>query len=183
MTIKQYCGEVTPHKKILDSLSSNAEEALSIFQDYWKLGYDREVGRDTYLSRPTAAKDAAIGRIHLRPISFTGREKEEFGYSATEECWDKWETDAEVPSVDSKSMHIPTSNEWIVYCVDSNRNACMLAYLPEALDPHKFCEDSDNMKTFIDMADEWYSDNNSFPMDNADFPLIFSDNWLQADGT
>lgn len=180
MTIKTFRGAVATHKSIASLLTENAEAALEIFQDYWKYGFDPEVGRDTYLSRPNEAKDSAIGRIHLRPVSFTGKEREEFGHSSTEECWDNWETAADVPAVDSNSADIPTSNEWIVYCVDSNRNACMLAYIPEALDPHKFCEDLSNMQTFIAMAEEWFSDNKSFPMDNADFPFIFDDKWLES---
>jgi hypothetical protein len=180
MTIKKYVGNAEPHKTIRDSLTGNAELAFDIFQDYWKAGYDQEVGRDTYLSRPEAAKDSAIGRIHLRPISFTGNEKEEYGYSATKKCWDKWQRAADVPSVNSNSKDIPTSNEWIVYCVDSTRNACMLAYLPESIDPHKFCEDTNTMNRFIKMADEWYSDNSSFPMSIEEFPLIFDDKWLEA---
>jgi hypothetical protein len=180
MTIKKYVGKAEPHNRIRSSMTSNAQEALEIFQDYWQIGYDAEVGRDTYLSRPGTVKDFAIGRIHLRPISFTGNEREEFGYSATEECWDKWEDCADVPSVNSSSKNIPTSNEWVVYCVDSTRNACMLAYLPQSIDPHKYCNDLDVMHGFIAMVEEWHAENGSFAMDNEEFPFIFDDKWLKA---
>lgn len=177
---RTYIGRVDPHASIqsLISTDNNTEQAFEIFQDYWKLGYDAEVGRDTYLSRPNAAKDSAIGRVHLRPVHFTGTELEDHGYTATEECWDKWPDLADVPAVDSASGKIPTSNEWIVYCVDSERNSCMLAYLPEAIDPHTFCEDTDNMQKFIDMAEQWFSEHKSTPMENSEFPHIFSDKWL-----
>lgn len=180
--MKKYRGTVEPHSRIQDLLTpeSNYDFAFQTFQSYWNDGYDPEVGRDTYLSKPSEAKDSAIGRIHLRPIEFTGKEKEEFGKSATEECWDEWESVQEVPSVDSSSDDIPTSNEWVVYCVDSQRNACMLAYLEESLDPHTFCRDLDNMRNFIAMANEWFAANSTEPMSAKDFPHIFSDDWLEA---
>ena len=179
MTIKKFIGSVVPHHKIKDTLTSNACIALDIFQDYWKFGFDREVGRDTYLSRPDTAKESAIGRIHLRPVSFSGNEEKVFGKSATQLCWDNWENTAEVPATNSNTKDIPTSNEWVVYCVDSQRNACMLAYLPQKIDPHAFCANLANMQQFITLADEWFSCNKTFPMDIADFPHIFSDKWLE----
>ena len=178
--IKTYIGRVDAHSSIQSILTSdeNTQIAFDIFQDYWKHGFDSEVGRDTYLSRPDEAKDCAIGRVHLRPVHFTGNEREEFGHTATEECWDRWPGLGEVPATESASRHIPTSNEWIVYCVDSKRNACMLAYLPIAIDPHTYCENLDHMQAFIDKANAWFKDNSSHPMSNSEFPLIFNDKWL-----
>ncbi|MEZ8690573.1 hypothetical protein A145_04710 [Vibrio splendidus 5S-101] len=179
--MKTYVGRAEAHKSIRSLLKpdSNSQLALDIFQDYWRYGFDREVGRDTYLTRPSEVIDCAIGRIHLRPVHFTGNEKEDHGHSATKECWDNWENAAYVPGVDSCSKDIPTSNEWIVYCVDSERNACMLAYLPEGVDPHEFCEVQENMDNFIARANNWFGDNGSTPMSNDDFPLIFDDRWLE----
>lgn len=179
MTIKNYIGSVEAHQVISATLTENATLALDIFRDYWTLGYDPEVGRDTYLSRPTSVKDSAIGRIHLKPISFNGNEREKYGHCATEECWNNWEEAQDIPSINSRSSDIPTSNEWIVYCVDSNRNACMLAYLPEEIDPHAYCGNPDNMNNFISMANSWFDENHSMPMDITDFPFLFSDNWLE----
>ena len=185
--MKQFRGNVEghPHIQGLLKLDPDTNEylndtglAFDIFKDYWTLGYDPEVGRDTYLSKPKDAKESAVHRIHLRPVTFTGKEKDEFGYTASKKCWDNWENAAYIPSRDSNSGDIPTSNEWVVYCVDHQRNACMLAYLPASLDAHAYCENMDNMNRLVQMANEWYELKMSFPMEVAELPLVFDDKWL-----
>ncbi len=176
----QYQGTVEAHNSLKDLIDSdeNTKISIEIITDYWAYGYDEEVGRDTYLSNPNEAKNAAISRIHLRPINFTGKEKTEFGYTATESCWDNWKNNKRLPAREAASNNIPTSNDWIVYCVDHQRNICVLAYLPNPTNPHAFCERIDNMNLFIERANQWYGNNKTFPMGIKELPSVFDCKWL-----
>ena len=154
---------------------TNTGQAFDVFSNYWEYGFDNEAGRDSYMLRPDHAKESAIHRRHLRPISFSGQETG----TATKKCWDEWEEIADVPSRETAKSKIPTSNEWVIYCVDENRNACMIAYLPEHMDPHVLCEDMKVMERFIGMADEWFKAKRTHPMSKEELPLVFDEKWEQ----
>ncbi|MEZ9185156.1 hypothetical protein AB4158_13260 [Vibrio splendidus] len=154
---------------------TNTGQAFDVFSSYWSYGFDAEAGRDSYMLRPDNAKESAVHRLHLRPVKFKATDKG----TSSQKCWDEWEFVADVPSRETGKDRVPTSNEWVIYCVDENRDACMIAYLPEHMDPHKVCEDMSVMKRFIGMANDWFKSKSSEPMEVSELPLVFDDKWLR----
>lgn len=169
-------GNVIPHETY-DQQSPNYAAAFQIFKLYWKVGFHPMLGLDAPLSQPRSIQMSAIGHSHLKPVSFTGKERETFKkYNPTEQCWDKWSEGRYQPGSDAPSKLIPESDEWIIYCVDANRNACVLAYIP--MDAHVECHaNSEFISTIMRMAEKWYSDQKSHPMSFQDMSTLFDSKW------
>lgn len=169
-------GNVIPHETY-DQQSPNSAAAFQIFKEYWKVGFHPEIGLDAPLSQPSCIKLSAVGHSHLRPIQFTGQERAIFKkHNPTEQCWNKWSKGYYQPGTDAPSGVIPESDEWVIYCVDSNRNACVLAYV--GTDAHVECRaDSTFISNIIKMADKWYADQNSHPMDFENMSTLFDSKW------
>lgn len=93
----------------------------SAFKAYWLNGYHPLIGKDGILPVPDIYAQQAIGRAHVEPPV-----KSPKSYSSTDKCWLIWQgviVGSEVEIV------VPTSNTFLLYCVDYNRNSCLLGYL------------------------------------------------------
>lgn len=175
----RFRGQVVPHSCYY-TLSPDPEAAkavFEVFEDYWMYGFDPEVGFDAPLAQPKAIQDLAVCHAHLRPVSFSGDEFKIFRKNnPTKRCWDDWENGAYVPGKDAPSRKIPHSDEWLIYCVDSNRNACVLAHLQA--DAHEACKDgSDFLRNIMDLASHWFDDSGSYPMSYGELAGVFHPEW------
>lgn len=177
-----FSGQVVPHPSYY-SLSPDPEAAEAVFEvfvDYWKYGFDPEVGLDVPLAKPKAIQDLAICHSHLRPMTFSGDEFKIFRKrNPTKECWDEWENGHYTPGKDAPSRSIPESDEWIVYCVDSDRNACVLAHLQA--DAHVSCQPgTDFLRNIMELASTWFDETSTYPMSYNDLANVFGKEWLET---
>ncbi|CAD7516873.1 hypothetical protein [Aeromonas hydrophila] len=170
-------GLVVPHPA-LDLTDDNTKAVYEIFDFYWRFGADYEVGLDTALSQPAHIKMLAIRHSHIKPAEFTGEERK-FGKQATERCWQEWESANWDPAMDAPSYRIPVSDEWVVYCVDSDRTACFLGYVPRLA--HQYCANgSPLLSAFMASAENWFQSENRHPMPFEEMPHLFGDKWRIA---
>lgn len=172
----QFRGSVIPHQVYDLTPGSNSLAAYEIFRDYWTYGFDPEVGLDAPLSQPNSIKALAIGHAHLKPVKFTGRERKDHGYRASEAAWNCWEYDRYTPGVEAPSLKTPTSNEWLVYCVDDNRNACLLAHIESAA--HQMLKATTaELRAIMTLAERWFQAENRAPMQYDEMNQVFSAKW------
>ncbi|MCC4785826.1 hypothetical protein BCT40_15325 [Vibrio lentus] len=135
------------------------------FTAYWKNGFSQLIGKDGILPVPEIYSDSAIGRAHVEPDVKTNHDE-----SSTEEAWYLWsigETDG-----------VPTSNSLLIYCVDEDRNACLLAYLDGgSVDSHEILKDNTFRRNIKDRATEFYTRQNSDPMPVTEHESLFGEKW------
>lgn len=171
----RYQGLVVPHPA-LDLTDELTSEAFEIFSFYWRFGAHFEIGLDAALQQPDYIRTLAINHAHIKPVEFTGEEGEKYGFRATERCWQQWESANWDPAFDAPTYKIPTSDEWVVYCIDDKRTACFLGFVPRLA--HKNCANgSPLLRAFMASAEHWFQSENRFPMSFEDIPHIFSDKW------
>lgn len=173
----RFKGLVVAHPA-LDLTDENTSAVFDIFSFYWRFGADFEVGLDTALSQPAHIKMLAIRHAHIKPAAFTGDEAK-YGYQATEKCWQQWESANWDPAMEAPSYRIPASDEWVVYCVDSDRTACVLGYIPRMA--HVQCANgSDLLNGFMASAEQWFQSENRYPMPFEELPHLFGAKWRIA---
>lgn len=137
------------------------------FKNYWLNGYDPLIGKDGILPVPEIYCDNAIGRAHVNVIG-----KESKSYSSTKAAWDNWSTPGSFSAV------IPTSNTFLIYCVDENRDACLLAYLfYNNIDSHKQLTCNTFRSNIKARAKEFYTARDSDPLPVNEHSDLFKEKW------
>lgn len=176
----RFRGEVVTHPQYYEISPDReaAEDVFAIFCDYWSFGFDPEVGLDTPLYQPHSIQDLSVCHAHLKPGQFSGNELRVFKKrNPTKECWDRWAQGEYVPGKDAPSRVTPESDEWIIYCVDEKRNACLLAHVQA--DAHDACK---NGRPFLHnimvLAEQWFSEGGRYPMEFSELAHVFDEKWL-----
>lgn len=168
---EDFKGSVIEHPAFLKLRESYPELGLylSAFKVYWKTGFSELIGKDSIMSFPIVYQDNSIGRSHLRPSVFDDKT-----YSSTEVCWNKWANET--------SMTVyPTSNTMLLYCVDDQRNSCVISYLDgNDRDAHKVLNDDAFRRNMQDRAQEFFSRMKTNPMPSDQHQNLFSDEWLES---
>lgn len=121
------------------------ETALNDFKIYWPgPGFHLSFGKDNQFTRPYSPApgilSCSIRKVHVRPVVFTPVH----GWNGTRAAWDL-----------QKIPRKATSNTYLIYAVNSNRDALVMALLKNA---HYATQSNDLMQGFMETADNWYAD-------------------------
>ncbi|MCC7687314.1 type II toxin-antitoxin system YafO family toxin [Serratia marcescens] len=119
MFLNDYNGKIFPTGEFkTDDFLITLKEA---FKCHWRNGHHPDLGKDTLFDRP----EEVLG-FHLRKVHVNLGQYASYSYSCTEECWDEWS----YGPIDERGhfRQKPTSNAYLIYAVNENRDAALLAY-------------------------------------------------------
>ncbi|EGQ8101621.1 hypothetical protein CGG88_21515 [Vibrio parahaemolyticus] len=137
----------------------------SEFKQYWINGFSPLIGKDGILPVPEIYSEHAIGRAHVEPA-----EKTNHCDTATDQAWFLWSV--------GQTNTVPTSNSMLVYCVDNNRDACLLAYLDGGEEnSHSILNDPTFRRNVRDRALEFFKSQGSEPMPASEHEYLFDEKW------
>lgn len=163
-----YVGVVCKHPAYvkLESDFPEISTYTQAFKEYWANGFHPMIGKDGILPVPQVYALNAIGRVHLEPPV-----KKDYPASATEKAWKDWRCSMDVAL-------LPTSNKFLMYCVDDQRDACLLGYLDgDEKDSHEVIKSWSFRNSIKAMSDEFYKYRGSAPMPISEHDLLFSEKW------
>ncbi|MGR6834396.1 hypothetical protein [Aliivibrio wodanis] len=140
----------------------------SQFKIYWQDGFSPLIGKDGILPVPEIYSEAAIGRAHVEPAVKTNHDE-----SSREHAWLCWGT--------GTRSSPPTSNSFLIYCVDENRHVCLLAYLDGGkVDSHQLLTNNTFRRDIKDRAQEFFTRQKSEPMPVNEHDQLFSEKWING---
>jgi hypothetical protein len=147
---------------------TDLQQYTSEFKEYWLNGFSPMIGKDGILPVPDIYADNAIGRAHVEP-----QVKSNITYSSSDEAWRLW-------SIDDDPT-IPTSNSFLIYCVDDQRGCCLLAYLDAQVEnSHELLVDPIFRKKIRVQAEAYFTAKKVFPMPKEEHEGLFSDVWIRS---
>ncbi len=171
MTAPVFKGNVFKHPAYvqLETRYPELHSYTSAFRIYWLEGYHPMVGKDYILDIPDVYVQNAIGHAHVEPLV-----KNPISYTSTDACWKAWQ------APDSVSPTVPTSNSFLMYCVDEHRNACLLGYLDGGdRDSHEVIKTRSFRTTMELRAGSFYNRvPRSSPMQPSEHGRLFGEEWL-----
>lgn len=136
---------------------SELQHFLHDFKIYWAKGYHLSFGKDTQFARPfnplPGIIASSIRKAHVRPAVCPTQQ----GTSRTQSAWD---------FIGKRSR--ATSNIYMVYAVNQNRDAYVMALIHRA---HEVTLSDNFMHGLMETADYWYEELEVKPMlveDHAD---------------
>lgn len=119
MLLSEYSGKVIPTGDFkTDDFLISLKDA---FKCHWKDGHHPSLGKDTLFERP----DEVLG-FHLRKVHVNIGQYANYSYSCKERCWLEWSRGLVDDNGDFRPR--PTSNAYLIYAVNENRDAALLAY-------------------------------------------------------
>jgi len=163
-----YKGKVYATKKFADecAISPELQSLKEAFKQFWTTGRHPDFGKDVAYGRPAEIRSLHIRHTHIDNGDYVDEDSEK-NKSAKESFWILWKQKTEQAKV------VPTSNSYLVYAVNHQRDAALLSYLSD--DAHETSELSEYTEDLIRMAYSFYSNSKSTAM-----PLeedLFSDKW------
>lgn len=172
-----YRGRVFRHPdyiKYLEDVIPEVATFTKAFVSFWKEGFHPLIGKGGVMTYPDIYSEQAIGRVHLEPPV-----KPLEPYSSTAECWMRWGLQDETLFV------FPTSNKFLMFCVDENREACLLGYLDgDDRDSHQVIKDPNFRKNMKARADSFFRSMGTEPMSPELYngERLFGDEWIKDHG-
>lgn len=168
-----YRGRVFRHPdyiKYLEDVIPEVAVFTAAFVEFWKNGFHPLIGKGGVMTYPDIYSEQAIGRVHIEPPV-----KLDDPYSATADCWRRW------ASGDETLLVFPTSNKFLMFCVDANRDACLLGYLDgDDRDAHEVIKDPSYRRDMKARAESFFRSRRSSPMSPQQYEdaRLFGDEWL-----
>lgn len=161
-----YRGIVYRSKKFADKCSedSDAEDLFQAFREHWLMGYSPYIGKDALFARPTEIKGLHVRHGHADSKNYEPENSTE-KHTAKESCWKKWQ--------DGYCYRVPSSDSWLIYSVNENRDALVMDYIHDA---HKVTERTEYMDQYIEITYRFlaFSKCKEMPFDEDPF----DDKWL-----
>ncbi|MBC6385844.1 type II toxin-antitoxin system YafO family toxin [Proteus mirabilis] len=161
-----YCGIVYRTKKFADACLKNpeGEQLYNAFKDHWLKGYSPFFGKDILFARPDEALTLHIRHSHADSGQYEPEDSNK-QHSAKESCWKKWK--------DGYVYRVPTSDSWLIYAVNENRDAMVMDYIHKA---HEVTQCIQYMDQYIEITYSFlsYTKCNQMPYDEDPF----DDKWL-----
>lgn len=162
-------GKVTKHPAYvkLEAENPDIKQYTSEFKRYWLLGFSPLIGKDGILPVPDIYSSNAIGRAHVEPPVKTDET-----YSSTADAWELWGV--------GTSDVVPTSNSFLVYCVNDNRECCLLAFLDDKNgNSHEILKDPSFRKNMRLRSEEYFKEYGVFPMQKDEHDHVFDEKWFK----
>ncbi|EJD6081613.1 type II toxin-antitoxin system YafO family toxin [Providencia rettgeri] len=125
-----YCGLVYRSVKFSKKCANEpeAENLYQAFKEHWLMGYSPFIGKDALFARPDEALNLHVRHGHADSKMYEPENSKE-KHTAKESCWKKWQS--------GYGYKIPTSNSWLIYAVNENRDAMVMDYIHNAHDVTK----------------------------------------------
>ena len=161
-------GKVIKHPAYvqLENENPDIKQYTSEFKSYWVSGFSPLIGKDGVLPEPDIYSSNAIGRAHVEPPVKTDET-----YSSTADAWELW-------GVGTGNV-VPTSNSFLVYCINEKRECCLLAFLDDKDgNSHKILRD-DSFRRDMKFRSEEYFNRFGAPMPKDEHEHVFDEKWLK----
>ncbi|EPF6608289.1 hypothetical protein RFG51_000816 [Klebsiella aerogenes] len=164
-----YKGRVLHTMKFSALCLSDAKvkEVADAFKEYWFTGYHPDIGKDAAFARPKEILDLHVRHSHVDVGDYTSEESST-DILGKKSSWDMWKKIASV-----KVKYTPTSNSFLVYSVNHNRDALVMFFIDA--DAHKVSEQEEFKEAAIEISYKFFEGTKTQPM-----PLdedLFSDKW------
>ncbi|QPT15238.1 type II toxin-antitoxin system YafO family toxin [Serratia rubidaea] len=145
------------------------QKVADAFKSYWLNGYHPDIGKSIAFSRPKEVLDLCVMHSHVDTKDYTPEESKSH-ISGKKSSWDAWKR---IGSVSVKMHRPPTSDSFIVYSVNNNRDALVIFFLDA--DAHSMTESSELMESAIKTSYRFFEQTKSqaMPLDED----LFSDKW------
>lgn len=164
-----YKGRVL-HTQTFSALCASDPEVKKVadaFTCYWKTGFHPDLGRDLPLARPKEILNLNVRHTHIDTQDYIP-ENSDTKKSGKKSSWDAWKS---IASIKVKST--PTSDSFLVYSVNHNRDALVMFFFDT--DAHDETEKSEFTEAAISISYAFFEKTKTKPM-----PLdedLFGDNW------
>lgn len=143
------------------------KEVAEAFKQFWKNGYHPEIGKDAAFARPTEILNLNVRHSHVDNQDYIPEDSKN-DHSGKKSSWDAWKNIASV-----KVKYTPTSDSFLVYSVNNNRDALLMFFVDT--DAHSESEKEEFTEAAINISYSFFEKTKSQPM-----PLdedLFSTKW------
>ncbi|MDX6917483.1 hypothetical protein R9X49_20450 [Pectobacterium carotovorum] len=168
-TVVTYKGRVLHTQKFSALCASDPKlkGVADAFKDFWKNGYHPDIGKDAAFARPTEILSLHVRHSHVDTGAYTP-EDSKTDVSGKKSAWDNWK---DIAAVDVR--YTPTSNSFLVYSVNKNRDALLMFFLDS--DAHNASEQTAFTEAAISISYDFFDKTKSdaMPLDED----LFSDKW------
>lgn len=164
-----YKGRVLHTQKFSAFCSSDPkiQEVADAFKEFWKTGYHPDMGKDAAFSRPAEILDLNVRHTHTDLKDYVPEDSDK-DHSGKKSSWDAWKNIASV-----KVKYTPTSNSFLVYSVNHNRDALVMFFIDS--DAHSLTEKEEFKESAIRISYDFFEKTKTQPM-----PLdedLFDEKW------
>lgn len=165
----KYKGRVlhTQNFSTLYSSDPKIKEVADAFSQFWKNGYHPDLGKDAAFARPDEMLKLNVRHAHYDLKDYIP-ESSKKDHSGKKSSWDAWKN---IASVNVK--YIPTSDSFLVYSVNHNRDALVMFFIDD--DAHSETEQAEFKEAAISVSYSFFDQTKTQPM-----PLdedLFADKW------
>lgn len=164
-----YKGRVL-HTRNFSALCASDPELDKIakaFTQFWKTGYHPDMGKDAAFSRPTEILNLNVRHTHTDLKDYVPEDSDK-NHSGKKSSWDDWKNIASV-----KVRYTPTSDSFLVYSVNHNRDAFVMFFVDA--DAHNETEKEEFKEAAITLSYVFFEQSKTQPM-----PLgedLFDEKW------
>ncbi|WP_433647472.1 hypothetical protein [Kosakonia pseudosacchari] len=146
---------------------AKAQEVADAFKQYWKNGYHPDLGKDIPFARPKEILNLHVRHTHVDTGNYVPEDSQK-DKNGKKSAWDKWK---KIGSV--KFTYSPTSNSYLVYSVNNNRDALLMFFVDK--DAHSLSELDAFTDKAISITYAFFesTESGAMPLDED----LFSDKW------
>lgn len=164
-----YKGRVFHTGKFSALCTSDTEvqKIADAFKQYWQDGYHPDIGKNAAFARPKEILNLNVRHAHCDNKDYTPENSNE-DINGKKSSWDAWKNIGSV-----KLTRVPTSDSFLVYSVNHNRDALVMFFI--STDAHSATEVEDFTESAITISYEFFKQTktNAMPLDED----LFSAKW------
>lgn len=153
-----YKGRVL-HTQNFSALCASDPELQKIaeaFTKFWKTGYHPGLGKDAAFARPTEMLSLNVRHTHADTKDYIPEDSDK-DHSGKKSAWDAWKNIASV-----KVKYTPTSDSFLVYSVNHNRDALVMFFVDS--DAHSKTEKDEFKEAAIAISYTFFEKTKTKPM-------------------
>ncbi|WP_337083677.1 hypothetical protein [Citrobacter freundii] len=153
-----YKGRVL-HTQNFSALCASDPELKKIaeaFKQFWKKGYHPDMGKDAAFARPKEILNLNVRHTHSDIKDYVSEDSDK-DHSGKKSSWDAWKNIASV-----KVKYTPTSDSFLVYSVNHNRDALVMFFVDS--DAHNITEKDEFKEAAIEISYAFFEQTKTQPM-------------------
>lgn len=154
-------------------------DTVKFFTDYWKSGFNPNIGRDEITARPNPPPGHR--HVHILPFNFphTSRPGTSVTPTINEKRWRDWASQKKLRNEYIRKDQIPTSDACLFYFVDTKRNAYIFHVQFE--EAHAYMN-SNEFNNLVEKVSYSVESSGTHLMSWHDQQELFADKWqIQTD--
>ncbi len=166
-----YRGRVL-HTQNFSALCASDPELKKIadaFKQFWKTGYHPDMGKDAAFARPKEILKFNIRHTHSDLKDYVPEDSDK-DHSGKKSSWDAWKNIASV-----KVKYTPTSDSFLVYSVNHNRDALVMFFLDD--DAHSKSEKDEFTESAISISYAFFEQTKTKAMPLSED--LFDKKWIE----